>query len=613
MPEQSRCCRCGGYFYGDDSVCPACRRNEAAEEAARKRHEEQLAAQEETQALIEEQMERARTENCLLCGTAVHTGEGSGFYHPECLFPNYGRVAIQAARAGKLSKSVSLKNSIRFNRPEPCSVDFVPDPAVWSVLKPLLDDYERDCSENSGSQDRIGPYCSQKCFDEAKATDPRFAKVDEDRARIAAKWERISSMPEWASFLESYEAARARLDAHGKQMEESMRARDRRMSEESRKKNAGKNFLVFSAIAVAAFWFLWLKPHRESRRERAEVQARLERETRLEQEKKDCSEYLRSLGRKANPASAGGVKCPAGGELEISVRGNTKAAHAWDPDLPVLYAIRCPLHETEFGTDNNLADFDEVGKYAFRLSENMESDGGKTKAGAAFHSLFSPAEIAKFASVKAVRGPDGKTLSVDPYASVATAKARLSFDETAYEAWAARLSAALEPFAVETDKTRLVASQDDGRGGSRQSPRRLVSTKRFDRGHAFYIVRDAKKLKADVLLFDDDTWKGLRAAIGFNLRGEGEFRWTVEGGVPLSDGKKAVAEAFVCGLLAENVVLPRFASHQNGGLLLESSAPTADVEFKWNGVKRDDASAKPVFRLNLLPSLSYVRKPSKIR
>lgn len=612
------CPQCGAKHFGAGSLCPDCERTNAVMKAER---EEQIKREADAERRHKEEMEQARelaklnrTENCLNCGTPVSVGRGSGLFHPGFKFPGFERFEILAAvRSGKVTKTEFIQFE---KRKATASVAFAPDSAVWASLEPLLSDYDRDCGESADSQSPIGPYCSQKCFDEAKATDPRFAKADEDRARISEKWEKISAMPEWQALVASFKDAKTRLDAKAKTAKKLLQQQLSRDAKTRRRKEFKLGLLRFGIAAAGVvgllLWVFWIQPAKRAA-ERNRIFADSARREQHERETEECAAFLKNLGQKPNQDSAAHVKCPSGGEIEFSVRGNTEAVHTWDPDLPVLYAMKCTLHGTEFGTDNNLSDVDDDRRYAFRLGECMKSDGGNTKVGAAFHSIFSPAEITKFASVHAVSDPDGKTLSVDPYSSVATAKARLSFDDAAYEAWAERLSATLEPFAVETDKTRLVASQDDDWGVSGQTPRKLVSTKKFDRGHAFYIVRDAKKLKADVLLFDDGTWKDLHAAIKFNLKGDGEFRWTVEGGVPLSNGKNKVAEAYVYGLLTENVILPRFASHQTGGLLLDNSAKTADVEFKWSGVKRDNASAKPVFLLNLLPSMSYVRKPSKIR
>ena len=253
MPEQSRCCRCGAYFYGDGTVCPACLRNEAAEQAAQKRHDEQIAAQEETQALIEEQMERMRTENCLRCGTPVHTGEGSGLYYPRMDFPGDERHAILAAvRAGKLTRTFKPYRHEKDTLTS--SVPFAPGPGVMEALSPLLADYDEDVSANIGSSCAVGPYCSKPCFDEALATDPRFAKAEEDRARIAAKWERISSMPEWAALVASYKDAEARLEKAVKAATERWSAARLREGKEKQKKAAQKNFVVFLVIVVAAFF-----------------------------------------------------------------------------------------------------------------------------------------------------------------------------------------------------------------------------------------------------------------------------------------------------------------------------------------------------------------------
>ena len=514
--ELSRCYKCGAVFDGPGNECPACRRNQEMDQAAQQRHREAMAAQEETQALIEEQMERARTENCLLCGTPVHTGEGSGFYHPECYFTNTGWDAVRAARAGKLSKSVVLRNTVHVKGPVPCSVDFVPDAAVWAALKPLLDDYERDCSESSASQYSIGPYCSQKCFDEAKATDPRFAKADEDRARIKEKWERLSSMPEWSAFLESFEAAKARLDALGKKTEEGMRARERRISEESRKKNAKKNLLVFAAIAIAAVWFLWLRPHRDERKAEAKLEemARQQELERAETEEKSaCLSNQFKLQNTLQPGLGGKPEkplseapagiCPGGGTLTLELVPETWTGHLWNPQIPVLYRISCSKHgSASRPTPESIGEMVEYAK-----TKTPSVDAKKTET---LSRLFDKDRIRGVLAAKTVAdASSGKKLDVDPYSKSASATVKVSVDKAAYDAWTKKLLAALGPLAVERKKAKAKWTK----GPLASSPEEL-GFDRPDRGRPLWIVKDAATLDADLLLFDDETWDAIIRLVG---------------------------------------------------------------------------------------------------
>lgn len=197
-------------------------RRDEMEAEHRLREQEMAARQAEMQAdldMRERELELNRTENCLLCGTPVNTGRGSGFWFEGQAFAGAGFSDFVAGirellqwrdnPIGGSPHNPGWMKAVRGSRT-------TPDPRVWLIekaraggiqfefdlsdkewqsfeaaAKPFLD----DCAKSAASQNAIGPFCSKSCLAKALASDPELLAAQADRDRIAAAWRDLSADP----------------------------------------------------------------------------------------------------------------------------------------------------------------------------------------------------------------------------------------------------------------------------------------------------------------------------------------------------------------------------------------------------------------------------------
>lgn len=230
------CPRCGAEQRWND-LCPACRRLEEqnanaqrlhdsemkamqqAEEAEQQRHADQMAAAAADLAMRERELQLNRTENCLVCGTPVNTGRGSGLWLNEEEFPG-GELpdvlsSVRELLAWTRNPGKGIHDKIWASMKDEAAPFGDPGFAVadWTGFEERAKAFLADREASAESQEAIGPYCCKKCADEAFATDPAVRKAQEDRARIASEWERLSGDPVFAAARSAADGLPARKEA----------------------------------------------------------------------------------------------------------------------------------------------------------------------------------------------------------------------------------------------------------------------------------------------------------------------------------------------------------------------------------------------------------------